>query len=414
VVIFSTAHVAGDSVYLEAPTLSLGRSPDCDLFVNDPAMSRRHAAVAFEPGRVTIRDLGSHNGTFVDGIRVSPDGSEVPEDGMIRCGDTLLLHTADPSGFSGWREWGRDGPLIGGPAMRAVRAEVAALAASDLEVLVLGETGTGKEIVAAELHAHSQRRGRLVALDCSTVPETLCEAELFGALKGSFTGSTADRLGLFRAAHGGTLLLDEVGDLPLALQPKLLRAVEQRAVRPVGGDEPVAVNVRLVAATNRDLAEEVERGSFRLDLFHRLNGACIRIPPLRSRREDITLLSEHFVRDGGAGRPLGISADAMERLVIHGWPGNVRELGRVVREAAARATSAGRRAIAVEDLRAELRGLDPSPRQRADLLQRVRDALRRADGNVTRAAAELGIHRSRVYTLLKERGMTIEQVRGHS
>lgn len=238
----------------------------------------------------------------------------------------------------------------------------------------------------------------------------LFEAELFGVVRCAFTGATSDRPGLFQGATGGTLFLDEVGELPLALQAKLLRAVEQREVRPVGGQAPVTIDVRLVAATNRDLQRAVEQGAFRADLFHRLYGARIHLPPLRERREDLPLLVEYLLgRQELQPRP---TASFMARLMIHDWPGNVRELDRVLREGAARAAAEGEARLQPRHLRQELRTNAEQARPPTDdLFERVRGALIEARGNVSKAAAGLGMHRAQVYMMLRDRGMRAEDFR---
>ena len=215
--------------------------------------------------------------------------------------------------------------------------QVRAVADSDASVLLLGESGTGKELVARALHWSSSRRaGPFVAVNCAAVPEALLESELFGHEKGAFTGADRKHVGLFAAAHGGTLFLDEVGDLPLAMQAKLLRAIQEKAVRPVGGAELVQLDLRLVTATNRDLVALVPEGKFREDLYYRLAVIPIRLPALRERGEDIPLLAEHFLRDAGGrlGKRLaGYTADALEWMREYRWPGNVRELENVIERA---------------------------------------------------------------------------------
>jgi DNA-binding NtrC family response regulator len=235
------------------------------------------------------------------------------------------------------RELGLDRVLGRSPAMQAVLGQVRAVADSDTSVLLLGESGTGKELVARALHWASVRRaGPFVPVNCAAIPETLLEAELFGHEKGAFTGADRKRTGLFAAATGGTLFLDEVADLPLAIQVKLLRAIQDRAVRPVGGNTTIELDIRLVTATNRDLAAMVQDGKFREDLYYRLAVIPIRLPSLRERVEDIPLLAEHFLERAVArlGRHVGgFDEGAMAWLLGHRWPGNVRELENVVERA---------------------------------------------------------------------------------
>ncbi|MBI5500911.1 MAG: nitric oxide reductase transcriptional regulator NorR [Deltaproteobacteria bacterium] len=229
------------------------------------------------------------------------------------------------------------------PAMARLKREIDLVAQSDFTVLILGETGVGKELVARALHAASARRSQpLIYVNCAALPETLAEAELFGHVRGSFTGAATDRAGKFEVADGGTLFLDEIGELPLAVQPKLLRALQEGEIQRVGSDRPLAVRVRVVAATNRDLAREVQAGRFRADLYHRLNVYPLPVPPLRERREDIPLLAGTFCdlarRRLGLG-PVRLAADALDALDRFDWPGNVRELENVVARVVLRASA---------------------------------------------------------------------------
>ena len=402
VITFSMAQIPGDGAYAAREKLTLGRSPDCFIFLEDPSLSRLHARICFGPAGVTVEDSGSHNGTFVNGRKT--DGAVAVEPGdVIRCGRTLLTTTGDIQSFAGWRGWGLTGPVIGGPVMRRMERELAAFAESSLEVLLLGESGTGKDLAARQIHRLSGCKGALVPVNCAELAESLFEAELFGARKGAYTGATADRAGLFVAANGGTLFLDEMGELPLNLQAKLLRAMEQGEVRPVGGNQTVKVDVRLVSATNRDLARQVERGDFREDLYHRLRGAVVYLPSLREHTEDISLLVEHIT----AGSPPP-TVDFMEKLMLHRWPGNVRELDRVLREAMARARASGDSSLKPAHLREELRR--PTQEQ-DDPFQPVREALTRSKGNVSAAAAELGMHRAQIYSMLRDRGLSASSFR---
>src|SRR6185369_17124387 len=225
------------------------------------------------------------------------------------------------------------------PSMARIRSVIERVAHSDTTLLITGESGTGKEIVARALHARSGRRDkRFVAINCGAIPEHLIESELFGHVRGAFTGAVADRPGCFRAADGGTLFLDEIGELPLHLQVKLLRVLQERTFRPVGSETNVAVDVRIIAATNRDLAAKVQGGTFREDLYYRLNVITIDLPPLRDRREDIPLLVRHFLRQfsGLHGRHVArFSVAAGRALLQHHYPGNIRELENIVEHAVA-------------------------------------------------------------------------------
>ena len=281
-------------------------------------------------------------------------------------------------------------------SIQALLEQVRAVADSDASVLLLGESGTGKELMARALHWSSSRRaGPFVAVNCAAVPESLLESELFGHEKGAFTGADRKHVGLFAAAHGGTLFLDEVADLPLAMQVKLLRAIQEKAVRPVGGAELLQLDLRLVTATNRDLAAMVPEGKFREDLYYRLAVIPIRLPALRERTEDIPLLAEHFLRDAAArlGKRLsGYSADALEWMREHRWPGNVRELENAVERAAVLAAGP---IVTLADLRTDF-SVEPAAsalRPTLDELERqyIRRVLDEVQGDKPAAAKILGV-----------------------
>jgi two-component system response regulator HydG len=291
--------------------------------------------------------------------------------------------------------------------MRAVTDLIRRVAATSVPVLVLGETGTGKELVARAIHAESPRKDApFVAVNCAALPEALLESELFGHVRGAFTGATQARSGLFREASGGTLLLDEIGDMPLALQAKLLRVLETGAVRSVGSDGERKIDVRIVASTNRDLAALVKESRFRQDLFFRLNVVPIAIPPLRERREDVPLLLEHFLHlshlQAPASPVVGFKPVAIKALMEYPWPGNVRELEKLV----ARWVITGLEAeIGLEEIRPALGDWDdPLEEARHDLAplavveQRYIDwVMERVGGNKTRAAQILQIDPSTIY-----------------
>lgn len=304
----------------------IGQSAACDVRLSDRLVSRRHAALDFTERGLRLSDLGSTNGTFVAGLRVGEaylGGGEV-----IRVGQTAMrlvraLSSVQPapSTASGF------GRMIGeSPEMRRLYPLCERLAQSDVPVVIEGETGTGKEVLAEALHQASGRAGGpFVVFDCTAVPPLLVESALFGHEKGSFTGAVTQRRGVFEQAHEGTLFIDEIGDLDLGLQPKLLRAIERGEVQRVGSSRWQRVDVRIVAATRRDLDREVQAGRFRDDLFFRLAVARIELPPLRRRRGDVAVLARHFWRQiAGAGQ--AIPGDLVERLQDYAWPGNVREL----------------------------------------------------------------------------------------
>jgi DNA-binding NtrC family response regulator len=296
------------------------------------------------------------------------------------------------------RRYDLDGMLVGrSKAMRNVLEQIRAVAETDTTVLLLGESGTGKELVARAIHWHSARRGKpFVAVNCAAIPETLLEAELFGHEKGSFTGADRKRRGLFVEAQKGTLLLDEVADMPLSLQPKLLRALQERTIRPVGGNEEIHIDLRLISATNRDLAALVRQGKFREDLYYRLAVIPIRIPSLRERPEDIPALAEHFLQRAAAQLDKqidGFDDGSLQWLLRHRWPGNVRELENVIERAA---TLARGPVITVEDLRIDA-GIGGTPdggvrptlaEVEAEYIRRVLDETR---GDKRAAARILGV-----------------------
>jgi anaerobic nitric oxide reductase transcription regulator len=320
------------------------------------------------------------------------------------------------------------GSLIGrSAALTALLRDIVMVANSELSTLIVGETGVGKELVARQVHASSKRASEpLIYVNCAALPESIAESELFGHVAGAFTGAVRDRSGKFEVANGGTLFLDEIGELPMTIQPKLLRALQHGEVQRVGSDKVHRVDVRVIAATNRDLPAEVEKGRFRADLYHRLAAFPLRVPSLRERREDIPLLAQHFVdvarRRLGKG-PMRLSASALEELSAAAWPGNVRELENVVSRAALRASFGKNERESVTllpehlDLHANPRPSrpppNPEPDARTPLRERVQAFQRRAvlealERNLSwaEAARELGMDRSNLFHLAKRLGVT--------
>jgi len=315
-----------------------------------------------------------------------------------------------------------EGLVAASAVMAGVRDTINRAAESEATVLLTGETGSGKEIAARELHTMSKRAdGPFIGVNCAALPEHLLESELFGHVKGAFTGASRDHTGLLVQASGGTLFLDEIAEMPLALQPKLLRALQERAVRPVGGEQSVEFDTRLVCATNRDLEEEVAEGRFREDLFFRVNVVRIELPPLRRRGQDILLLAQTFVEQQAerSGKGVeGLTAGAAEKLMMYPWPGNVRELQNAMERAVAMTRH---RHIVEGDLPKEIldadgQGLDeevkatPMTEDNVPTLQEVERrhivrVLNIADGNKTRAARMLGLDRKTLYRRLKRYGL---------
>ncbi len=314
----------------DSPRALVGTSPVCELRIVDPLVSRRHLSVEIGPNALLrVVDLASTNGCFLGSARVLDvmlGGGET-----LRIGDTTLRaeRRASPSSKATDSTDERFGNLVGGSrAMKRLYPVLRKLAASNVPLIIEGETGTGKEALAEAIHDEGPRNARpFVVFDCTAVPPTLVESELFGHERGAFTGAVAARKGVFEQADGGTLLIDEIGDLDLALQPKLLRALERGEVRRVGGGGWVRVDVRILVATRRDLDQEVQSGRFRDDLFHRLAVARIELPPLRMRTGDVELLAKYFARKLGVA---ALPEARMARWVDQPWPGNVRELRNAV------------------------------------------------------------------------------------
>jgi two-component system response regulator GlrR len=323
---------AGATTQSSGVELVIGSSPGNDLVLADPAVSRHHCVVSATKDGFLVRDLESKNGTTVQSVRI--EGAYLTAGALIGVGRTVLrfepLDARIREPLSPERQLGG---MVGTSApMRRIFALIPRVALSDATVLIEGPTGTGKELVAEAIHEASPRRdGPLVVIDCSAIPPALIESELFGHEKGAFTGAHTARAGAFEVAAGGTIFLDEIGELPLDMQPKLLRVLEDRTVKRVGGAKAIPLDVRVVAATNRDLRSEVNHGRFRPDLYYRLNVVKLRVPPLRDRREDIPLLVAHFFRELGAGEHP--PADLVATLLASDWPGNVRELRSAVERA---------------------------------------------------------------------------------
>ena len=401
---------AGDAVRLEGPTFSVGSGPSAQLRLQDSGVSREHLRLTAMPHGILVQDAGSKNGTWSGTLRV--ERVVVTTTLALNLGGASLEIHVDsaptPLAVSPRTHFGE---AIGvSPAMRVVFGYLERAAALDVTILLEGENGVGKEVLANAIHAASPRAKRpFVTVDCGAIPGNLLESELFGHERGAFTGADQAKVGLFQQADGGTLFLDEVGELPIELQPKLLRAIEQREVRPVGGNVARPLDIRIVAATNRDLKDQVSRGLFREDLYYRLAMARVRVPSLRERSEDVLPIALKLLRDVTKGAQRELPHDVAALFNAHSWPGNVREL----RNAIGRFALLGARdegelfegigggaSAASEDL-SDL----PLHRARQVVVDRLEArylpaVLAKHDGNVSKAAEHAQIARSSFYRLL--------------
>ncbi|MBN1610566.1 MAG: sigma 54-interacting transcriptional regulator [Polyangiaceae bacterium] len=434
---------AGRVTLSTKPTQMIGRGEDCDVQLQGAELSRRHALLLRDGLRWIVRDLGSKNGVHVNGDRVTEHALQGGD--VVRVGDSVGVvrnvwwqPEASPSLCRPLAE-----QLLGGPQLEQALSGARATASSDLPIVVEGETGTGKECTARAIHEWSGRAGPFVGVNCAALPESLAESELFGHKKGAFTGAEHNRVGYLQAAHGGTLLLDEVTDLPLSIQAKLLRALELRQVVPLGESAPVSIDVRLVTASQESLRRAVEEKRFRADLYARLAGLVVCLPPLRERTEEVPDLFTRRLARHCQGPAPALDRLLVEALCLHDWPFNVRELDLLARRLAA--MHAGGPALERSHLPPEMRarrgprpgpgvpGLpaqfapaapnepqaawDPAalPRQASprveDFQQMVETrrneereallvALRAEGGNVARAARRVGISRQRAYRLM--------------
>jgi transcriptional regulator with GAF, ATPase, and Fis domain len=438
--------LCGESFRLEEADTTIGRDSTVEVSIPDHLMSRRHCLLRAAGGGFTLLDLGSSNGTFVNGIPAH--ARDLQHGDRIRAGDSVLLFlqpgtATRPAGAIAMpgagddrtarlphRPGGEETPgglpaaivaevlagrmtldahdMVGDSGeMRAVYERIRRVAPSNCSVLVSGETGTGKELAARAIHQNSPRaRGPFIAVNCAALTESLLESELFGHERGAFTGAVALKRGKFEIADGGTVFLDEVGELAPALQAKLLRALQHHAFERVGGTRTLAVDVRVVAASNRDLAGDVAAGRFRQDLWYRLNVVSVTMPPLRARRDDIALLAGHFAARYGRNRRIAIAREALDAMRAYDWPGNVRELENVIQAAVVLGCSD---TIVADDLpeavlgrSAQLRG-EPAAAYHQKVLETKRrlivEALDRSGGNYTAAAKILGINPTYLHRL---------------
>jgi len=408
----------GRRARVDRTTFVIGTGPGADLRLTDPTVSREHLRLSLTPDGLHVRDDGSKNGTWLGGARIAE--ATLSADTVLALGTTRLgvhlesvcLELPLSASASFGKAFGVSAP------MRHLFSLLERVSASDVTILLEGESGVGKELLARAIHQSSPRAGGpFVAVDCGAIPAGLVEAELFGHLRGAYTGATDDREGVFQQADGGTLFLDEIGELPLDLQPKLLRVLEQREVRPLGGRTVRPVDVRVVAATNRRLAEAAHKEEFRRDLFYRLSVARVTVPPLRDRTEDIVPLAQRFLctalRDPAAALPEDLGA----MLRAYTWPGNVRELRNAVeryaflgaRDAKALFDIPVAASVEADELaslpfhEARRRVLD---RFEGEYLPRV---LERAGGVVARAAELAEVARPSLYRMLERRRLAADK-----
>jgi DNA-binding NtrC family response regulator len=419
--------------------VSLGRDEKSDVRIDHPSVSRKHAVLNVG-SRLTIRDLGGTNGTLVPDrtrsrgigetenvLRLNGDEATLNVGDAVTVGRVILVVRRTDADQPAFAELEQDAPasqrfVVRDAGMRTLYDQAARAARSLISVLILGETGVGKEVLARTIHARSPRaKGPFLGINCAALPESMLEAELFGHEKGAFTGALLAREGLFEAADGGTLFLDEVGELPAVTQAKLLRVLEERRVMRLGARTPRDVDVRFVAATNRDLEAASNDGAFRQDLYFRLNGISLMIPPLRERTTEIEPLIRAFVTASCKGldreTELGISPEAVALLTAYSWPGNVRELRNAIERAVVLCTGD---TIFPDHLPTQIRtgGVRAKPQTPAPTaaatsaglrdemrdLERVRivQALEECNGNQTEAAKKLGISRRTLLTRLDQ------------
>ena len=413
---------SGKRTPFDATQVRVGAGPGNDLIIDDPTVSAVHLEVTATPRGFRVRDLESTNGTRVNGVRIT---EAILEDGQtLTAGEVQMTFRVGTESIRQPMSEKEElhGAVGQSPAMRAIFSRVERAAKTDATVLIQGDTGTGKEVIAWSIYEASKRKDKpFIVVDCGAIAPNLIESELFGHEKGSFTGATGKRTGAFERASGGTVFLDELGELSVDLQPKLLRVLERREIQRVGGEKTIPVDVRILAATNRDLRSMVARGDFREDLYYRLAVVTLELPPLRERRDDIPLLVHKFLADIGSAAE-ELPEGAMQRFVDHDWPGNCREL----RNAVERAVVLGEtRFLSGADLSGEGPPQDPSAsgegvaeagtftidldvpykQQKANVVagfeeRYVRALLREFKGNVSAAARKAGIDRMSLHKIL--------------
>jgi len=410
----------GRSIAVDVGRLTIGADQHCDFVMTDPTVSSVHAEVALMPQGIRFRDLGSTNGIHFLGTRIT-DAVLQPGSVLSLGKSSLAIVAPQPANLEPLAE-SSYGSLLGESlAMRRLFSLLRRLEGSELTVLIDGETGSGKTAAAEMIHARSSREGPLVTVDCAAISAELIQSELFGHRRGAFTGAVDDRKGAIEAAHGGTLLLDQIGDLPLHLQPTLLRFLETHKVQPIGATAPREVDVRVLATSSHDLEREVRAQRFRADLYYRITIGRVRVPPLRERPEDILPLARRFLEELGASGPsaaLGAQradslspADAATLQSYH-WPGNVRQLRNAMLQLVTLGTLFPEQVAAP---RAEERVDFHTAKAR--LVERfeqtyLEQLLREQRGNMSAAARESGVARHHLRALLKKHGIDPERFRG--
>ena len=413
----------GKEARVETSTIRIGTAPACQLVLSDSTVSREHCEIRLDEDGYLLRDLGSTNGTLVAGNRIKEIW--LAPGSLFSVGSTVLeFRPLDERVEVLLSERDRFGKVLGKSVkMREIFHFLEKVSSKDVTILLTGETGTGKEVLAESIHEESLRRGApFITVDCGSIPDNLVESELFGHIKGSFTGASADRVGAFEEADRGTIFLDEIGELPQDQQAKLLRVLEKKEIKRVGENETRRADVRIIAATNRSLPDEVEAGRFRKDLYYRLSVVEIHVPPLRDRVDDIHLLADHILailaERNSRPRPR-LSDDALALLQRHPWPGNVRELRNVLEktfaladandiDAAAVVTGSVGDMTSASSARGGM-GIDPAlPYNEArEVFERtyLLALLEKNDMNVSKAARVAGIHRQSLHRLLKKHGI---------
>jgi two-component system, NtrC family, response regulator GlrR len=411
---------AGKSLPIDG-SIKVGSHPQAQVLLTDTAVSRYHVELTGRPDGVLVKDLESTNGTYLGGTRINE--VIVEDEAVLTIGKTQLRISMAEQDLGLPAAQSSFGSAIGASAaMRQLFGILDRVSPTDSTVLLLGETGTGKEVMAESIHHKSKRsRNPFVVVDCGAVAPTLIESELFGHVRGSFTGAVGDRNGAFIEADGGTIFLDELGELPLDLQPKLLRVLESGAVRRVGEDKYRRVDVRVIAATHRNLEKEIEAGRFRRDLFYRLAVVNVSVPPLRDRLDDIPQLTSYFVHKMGRG-DFELPRGLLQRFAAYHWPGNVRELRNLVERALAGADvdpgvgsipiaevptgGAMARPLGASDNITDLPFKEAKERLIEGFTREYLESLlQKCDGNISKMAREAGIARNYVHRLVTKYGL---------